>query len=93
MSNQAWMYKGKESKIFNEDELKQAESEGWFDNPTDATKAEVEIQAKKEADRLAKEESDRKAKEEAEFEAELKKEETAKTGAAASGATTLEKNE
>ncbi len=72
--NQAWRYKGTESKLFNEDELKQAEADGWFDNRGDATKAAVELQAK----------------EEAEFEAELQKEEADKTESTASEATTLE---
>ena len=36
--NQAWMYKGKESKIFNEDELEKAVADGWFDNRSDAQK-------------------------------------------------------
>ncbi len=38
MSNRSWRYKGKESKIFEEEELKKAEADGWFDNPTDAQK-------------------------------------------------------
>lgn len=77
MSYQAFMYKGNESKIFEENELKQAEADGWFDNPGDAIKAEAELQSQEEAD----------------FEAELQKEEADKTKTAASGATTLEKKE
>ena len=75
--NQAWRYKGTESKLFNEDELKQAEADGWFDNRGDATKAAVEL----------------KSQEEADFQAELQKEEAEKLAknksGASSGATTF----
>lgn len=38
--NKAWLYKGKESKLFNEDELQKAMDDGWVDNPTDAKKVQ-----------------------------------------------------
>ena len=68
--NQKWLYKAKESKIFNEDELKKAEADGWFDNRGDATKAQENI-----ADQ-----------EEAAFQAELQKEEEEKLAKEKSGA-------
>ena len=36
------MYKGKESKLFNEDELEKAQTDGWFDNRTDAQKPKAD---------------------------------------------------
>ena len=91
--SQAWMYKGKESKIFDSEELKDAMMQGWVDNPAEANKSPAELAAElelleqakraalKEAERLVKEEAE---KQEAEFEAELQKE------AATSGATTFQ---
>ena len=95
MSNKAWMYKGKESKIFAEEELKEAMLKGWVDNPEEANRSPEELAADlavleeakraalKEAQRMIKEEEEaQKEEEEAQFEAELQKEkETATSGA------------
>lgn len=37
--DQSFMYKGVEAKIFDNDKVKQAEADGWFDNPGDAALA------------------------------------------------------
>lgn len=36
--DQSWMYKGKDSKLFNNDEVEKAQADGWFDNRTDANR-------------------------------------------------------
>ncbi len=99
MSYKAWMYKGKEAKIFDRDGLKEAMMQGWVDNPADANRSPEELladlevleKAKRaalaEAERLVLEEAEEKAeKEEAEFQAELQKEKES----AASGTITTE---
>ena len=83
MSNKTFMYKGKEAKVFEQEELKDAMMQGWVDNPAEANKSPAELAAElelleqakraalKEAERLVKEEAE---KQEAEFEAELQRE-------------------
>jgi hypothetical protein len=43
--NQAWMYKGEEAKLFNEDELEKAVADGWVDNRADACNAKPDTKA------------------------------------------------
>jgi len=82
MSNKTWMYKGKKSKIFEEEELKEAMMKGWVDNPAEANRSPEELAA----DLAILEKGKRAALEEAE---RLVKE---KEGAA-SGATTFKNKE
>lgn len=38
--DQSFMYKGDETKLFDNDKVEQAEADGWFDNRGDAHKTE-----------------------------------------------------
>ncbi len=85
MPYKAWLYKGKESKIFDSDGLKEAMMQGWVDNPADANRSPEELLADLEVLEKAK----RAALEEAKRLASEEKKQKKIDDAAASGATTL----